>query len=141
MAKPNMSLKKNPMPTQDPKVRARNFEEVALGYSEETAARIDAEVKRLCQECYDMAVKALTDNRDKLDLLTEALLQHETLSRQEFVTLMETGVMPEITSEGKPRSLHEILEESKAEEQAEEKAAEEENAEAKRNILVGSDVE
>ena len=33
----NMSLKKNPMPTQEPKLRAKNFEEVALGYSEETA--------------------------------------------------------------------------------------------------------
>ena len=37
MAKTNMSLTKNPMPTQDPKVRARNFDEVALGYTEETA--------------------------------------------------------------------------------------------------------
>ena len=98
------------------------------GYSEETAARIDAEVKKLCQMCYDMAVKALTDNRDKLDLLTEALLKHETISRQEFVTLMDTGVMPEITSANKPRSLHEILEESKAEEQAEKKPAEDANA-------------
>ena len=34
---PNMSLKKNPMPSQDPKVRARNFEEVALGYTKEMA--------------------------------------------------------------------------------------------------------
>ena len=88
------------------------------GYSEETAAKVDAEVKRLCQECYDMAVKALTDNRDKLDMLTEALLKHETISRAEFVSLMETGVMPEITDAGKPRSLHEILEESKAEEKS-----------------------
>ena len=37
MAKPNMSLVKNEMPTQDPKVRGKNFSEVALGYSEETA--------------------------------------------------------------------------------------------------------
>ncbi|MGN1061460.1 MAG: NADPH-dependent glutamate synthase [Candidatus Coproplasma sp.] len=37
MAKPNMSLKKNPMPSQEPLVRARNFEEVTLGYSAETA--------------------------------------------------------------------------------------------------------
>lgn len=37
MAKPNMSLVKNPMPTQDPKVRARNFDEVALGYTKEMA--------------------------------------------------------------------------------------------------------
>ena len=33
----NMSLKKNEMPTQDAKVRAKNFDEVALGYSEEQA--------------------------------------------------------------------------------------------------------
>ena len=65
-----------------------------------------------------MAVKALTDNRDKRDLLTEALLKHETISRAEFVSLMETGVRPEITDAGKPRSLHEILEESKAEEKS-----------------------
>ncbi len=78
-------------------------------YSEETAARIDAEVKKLCQQCYDTAVKALTENRDKLDLLTEALLKHETLSRKEFATLVDTGVMPEITDAGKPRSMKDIL--------------------------------
>ncbi|MBQ8752201.1 MAG: dihydropyrimidine dehydrogenase, partial [Clostridia bacterium] len=33
----NMSLKKNPIPTQEPAVRARNFDEVATGYSEEMA--------------------------------------------------------------------------------------------------------
>ncbi len=44
---PNMSLKKNPMPHQAPEVRARNFEEVALGYTAEQA--ID-EAKR-CLNC------------------------------------------------------------------------------------------
>ena len=34
---PNMRNDKNPMPEQDPKVRNRNFEEVALGYKEEAA--------------------------------------------------------------------------------------------------------
>ena len=34
---PNMSLKKNPMPSQDPAVRSGNFDEVALGYAEESA--------------------------------------------------------------------------------------------------------
>ena len=99
-------------------------------YSGKTAALIDEEVKRIAEECYAKAVSVLRENRDKLDLLTDALLQHETLSRQEFVTLMETGVLPEITDAGKPRSLHEILEESKAQEKADE-----------RNTLVGNDVE
>ena len=34
---PNMSLKKNEMPVQDPMVRNHNFSEVALGYTEEQA--------------------------------------------------------------------------------------------------------
>lgn len=34
---PNMNPKKNPMPSQDPAVRRRNFDEVALGYDEKTA--------------------------------------------------------------------------------------------------------
>ena len=50
MAKPNMSLTRNEMPTQDPKVRARNFDEVALGYSEETA--IDEAMR--CLNCKNM---------------------------------------------------------------------------------------
>ena len=37
MATANMSPTRNQMPTQDAKVRAHNFDEVALGYSEETA--------------------------------------------------------------------------------------------------------
>ena len=45
-----MSLKKNPMPTQDSLLRARNFDEVALGYTEETA--IDEALR--CLNCKNM---------------------------------------------------------------------------------------
>ena len=48
--KPNMSLKKNPMPHQDPLVRARNFHEVAIGYTEEMA--IDEALR--CLSCKHM---------------------------------------------------------------------------------------
>ena len=37
---PNMSLKKNEMPSQEPNVRNKNFEEVALGYTEEMAVNL-----------------------------------------------------------------------------------------------------
>ena len=50
MAKANMSLTRNPMPNQDPLVRAHNFQEVALGYSEETA--IDEAMR--CLNCKHM---------------------------------------------------------------------------------------
>ena len=32
---PNMRMTKNPMPSQDPNVRNKNFKEVTLGYTEE----------------------------------------------------------------------------------------------------------
>ena len=35
----NMDPKRNPMPSQEPSVRARNFKEVALGYDEATAIK------------------------------------------------------------------------------------------------------
>ena len=50
MPKPNMSLKKNPMPTQEAEVRARNFGEVALGYTE--AMAIDEALR--CLNCKNM---------------------------------------------------------------------------------------
>lgn len=46
----NMSLNKNPMPTQDPKVRAKNFLEVATGYSEQAA--LDEAAR--CLNCKNM---------------------------------------------------------------------------------------
>lgn len=64
------------------------------GYSEEMAARIDAEVKRLLEECYQKAVDALSANRDRMEKLVDALLKYDTISRREFVTLMETGALP-----------------------------------------------
>ena len=50
MAKANMNPKKNPMPTQDALLRARNFDEVALGYDEATA--IDEALR--CLSCKNM---------------------------------------------------------------------------------------
>ena len=50
MAKANMSMTRNAMPTQDAKVRAHNFDEVALGYTEEMA--IDEAMR--CLNCKNM---------------------------------------------------------------------------------------
>lgn len=47
---PNMSLKKKPMPSQEPSVRAHNFDEVATGYSAETA--VDEALR--CLGCKNM---------------------------------------------------------------------------------------
>ena len=50
MAKPNMTPTKNPMPTQTPEIRAKNFDEVAIGYSAEVA--VDEALR--CLGCKNM---------------------------------------------------------------------------------------
>ena len=78
------------------------------GYSEEVAARIDAEVRRLLDKAYAMALKAIEEHRDRFDKLVEALLDQDTVSRKEFVVLMETGEIPEGIEDDKPRPAAEI---------------------------------
>src|SRR5580700_4332915 len=56
-------------------------------YSEETAALIDEEVRRICEECLHQAVSLLTGNRDKLDALVHALLEHDTLGEAEILAV------------------------------------------------------
>ena len=63
-------------------------------YSEEVAAQIDREVKRLLSQCYARAVKLLEDHRKELDTLVQALLERETLNRREFVALMSGEALP-----------------------------------------------
>lgn len=58
-------------------------------YSEEVAAVIDQEVRRLVESSYEEAMTLLSDNRDKLDQVANALLDRETLTREEFLALME----------------------------------------------------
>ena len=94
-------------------------------YSEEIAAKIDREVASILAKCYEKAKKILTENLDKLETLTQALLEQETLNRAEFVALMENGELPEASKEDKPRTAEEIIRESK-EAQAEEAAKAEE---------------
>ncbi len=54
-------------------------------YSEETAARIDGEVRRIVEDAYKYAKELLVSNRDKLDAIANALLEHEVLERDQVL--------------------------------------------------------
>ncbi len=53
-------------------------------YSEETARRIDEEVGKILNHCMDETKSILTEHRDQLDALTEALVEKETLDDKEI---------------------------------------------------------
>ena len=80
----NMDPKKCPMPTQDPNVRNKNFEEVALGYTAEMAVN---EAKRCihcknkpCQSCCPVGIDIRSEEhtselQSRFDLVCRLLLE------------------------------------------------------------------
>jgi len=71
-------------------------------YSEQTAIAIDEEVHRFLSESYNHAMQILKDNRDKLDLMAETLLERETLDRAEVMMIMKGEPLPEMPQEPAP---------------------------------------
>ena len=57
-------------------------------FSEEIAADIDKEVKKIVDKQYDHAMQLLSDNRDMLEHIAKTLLEKETLDEKEFENLM-----------------------------------------------------
>ncbi|MCK2043560.1 ATP-dependent zinc metalloprotease FtsH [Chromohalobacter sp. TMW 2.2308] len=57
--------------------------------SGETTTRLDKEVRRIIDECYAKARQLLEDNRDKLDLMAESLMQYETIDANQIREIME----------------------------------------------------
>lgn len=53
-------------------------------YSEETATKIDAEIKSIIENQYDRAIRILADNKDKLDALANKLLEKEVIFREDL---------------------------------------------------------
>jgi cell division protease FtsH len=59
-------------------------------YSEETALKIDAEVKRILTEAHETARRVLRERRDTLDVLSERLLEKEVIESEELKAIMGT---------------------------------------------------
>ncbi len=64
-------------------------------YSEQVAAAIDEEVRRLIEEAYDKARTILQEQRDALERVVSALMERETLNREAFVAVVEGRALPE----------------------------------------------
>jgi cell division protease FtsH len=60
-------------------------------YSEDTAREIDAEIKRIIDEQYNVAKDLITTNIDKLELIAKSLLEYETLEGAQVEEIVRTG--------------------------------------------------
>ena len=82
-------------------------------FSEETAANIDEEIRRIIRECYARCTSYIGEHLDKLDLVAAYLLKHETMEGETFRAAMERDGV--------------TMEELEAIDEAREKKSEEEN--------------
>ncbi|MFH1538971.1 MAG: hypothetical protein ABIH66_08415, partial [bacterium] len=58
-------------------------------YSEEVAAAIDSEIKRMVEECHEKTRNLLTENRERLELVAETLINKETLEGVRLESLLD----------------------------------------------------
>jgi len=85
-----------------PVAYGENEEEVFLGrsvarqqnMSEETAKKVDSEIRKFVEKGYDRAKKVLTEKIDDLHKLAKALLTYETLTGSEIEDLINKNVYP-----------------------------------------------
>lgn len=62
--------------------------DASLACSEQTAAKIDEEVRQVIAQCYDKAKQILSENMPKLHELAEYLLEKETITGEEFMNIL-----------------------------------------------------
>lgn len=88
-------------------------------YSEDTAQKIDNEIKGLIDHAYKEAERLLLENRELLDKISIALLEYETLDAKHIKDLMEFGEMKDPPKPPEPPEIPDDLQMDKAPEAAE----------------------
>ena len=71
----------------------RSASSQSKGISDQTAEKIDKEIKKIIDDCYKRATKILKDNIDKLHLMSESLVELETLDTAQIDDIM-AGAKP-----------------------------------------------
>lgn len=89
----------------------------AKSYSDETARKIDFEIKQFIDDAYNRATDMLKENSASLELIAQALIEHETLNGEQITDLLLKGEMTNPPSAPTPPAppVAPILEDEKVE--------------------------
>ena len=63
-------------------------------FSDAVALEIDQEVRKIISEQYEVTKKIISENMDLLNLIANALLEHETITKEQIDYLVENGHLP-----------------------------------------------
>ena len=64
-------------------------------FSDQVALEIDLEIRKIVDSCYKKAEKILKENKDLVKLIADALMENETITKEQIDYLVENGHMPE----------------------------------------------
>ncbi len=67
--------------------------------SDETMSKVDEEIREILDKCYKTAVEILKSNREALDKIADFLLEKETITGKEFMTILKSVNEPESVQE------------------------------------------
>src|SRR5690606_35435506 len=63
-------------------------------YSDKIAYEIDIEIQSIIRECYEKAKQIITEHREQLEAIAQALLKVETLNAKQIRYIFENGTLP-----------------------------------------------
>jgi cell division protease FtsH len=78
-------------------------------YSEDTAIKIDQEVRKLVNKGYNTAKQILSDNRDVLEKIARALIEREVLDANEIKLLVDGKELPPMQTPAKDESVQHVI--------------------------------
>lgn len=73
----------------------RDYSQLSNTHSGQIAFEIDQQVRKIIETAHSQATEIINNNKDKMDFIANALLEHETLNHEQIQSLYNTGKMPE----------------------------------------------
>ena len=80
---------------QDAVFLGRDYSSTSNTHSGQIAFEIDQQVRKIIDECYSECTRIINEQKDKLELIANALLENETLNNEQIESLYNTGTMLE----------------------------------------------
>lgn len=73
----------------------RDYSQLSNTHSGQIAFEIDQQVRKIIETAHAQATEIINNNKDKMDIIANALLEHETLNHEQIQSLYNTAKMPE----------------------------------------------
>ncbi|WP_352404136.1 ATP-dependent zinc metalloprotease FtsH [Kandleria vitulina] len=97
---------------QDAVFLGRDYSRLSNTHSSQIAFEIDQQVRKIIEDAHKQATDIINAQKDKLELIANALLENETLNAEQITALYETGKMPETFDGDNTEEVEELVKET-----------------------------